>query len=437
MNGAPNLKLAPDRHCRNRLVACQGSIQLVTAIAASTHKSASVEKPVRNWLVIHDLYAPPGQELEFVDCLRRLASAMGAWEGVIHLSTDQVQTLTSLTRRKGHTKAIAQLQEWLCLPEIHEMYLSQHRVLVNDLFGQLFPLAAKYCYGDAIGVNFSPQYFVGTQSQSLGRSLQRQIAHSLRTLVRRVTRHSGDPPQVKFDRHYLMLPNLFDEVLATYEQLDPSRVMELFARIESTVRPDLARVTSEWDSDLRSADRVVVLLTSNFSEAGRMPEDREIEAYLSLVDAECKVTSQRRAAEPKHWSALKSHPTVASPVILLKPHPRDSSEKIRRLREALQRTGAKVFVLSDPLSFYLPFEVILHSMLLRDRQLAQRLSVVCVSSACLSLELLYDVRCRIGFGEKIVREHFSESWKELRLRHEHDLQSAMQTIRRLTADQAA
>ena len=442
MNGTPHRKVTPDGRYRNRLIGCQGSIQLVTAIAASMppEKSAGAEIPFRNWLVIHDLHSPPGQDLEFVNCLRRLASAMGAWEGVIHLSKEQVQSLVSLTRRKGHTKAVAQLQEWLCLPEIHEMYLSQHRVLVNDLFGQLFPRAAKFCYGDAIGVNFSPQYFVGSQPQNLGKSLRRRIAHSLQSLVRRATRHSGDPPQVKFDQHFLMLPNLFDEMLATYQQLDRSRVMELFARVESAVRPELARVTSEWSSDLHSADRVVVLLTSNFSEARRMPEDSEIEAYVSLVKAEFR--EGEAPAEPCAGSRFGRSLTLPvnvsnAPVILLKPHPRDSSAKIQRLREALRRTCANVFVLSDPLSFYLPFEVILHSMFLRDRQLAQRMSIVCVSSACLSLELLYGVRCRIGFGEKIVRAHFSESYKELRVRHEHDLQAALQKIRRLTAVQAA
>jgi hypothetical protein len=409
MSGVPLRKADSDEGPRNRLVGCQGSIQLVTAIAACRHRdqTAPGNTPHRNWLVIHDLHAPRNQDAEFADCLRRIALSVGDWEDVIYLSPDQIHELSKITRHVGYTATVKLLGEWLNVPEMDEVYLSQNRVLVNDLFGKLFHSATKTCYGDGIGVNFSPEYFLCRPPQTFAKKLRRAITKPIQRLFR-----GNALPPIQFDKHSLLLPNRFDEVLSQYEQLDRALVLQIFERIQEAMRPELTRIMSDWSSIIRDAPSVVVLLTSNFSEAGRMPEDREVEAYVDLV----------RAQMPTEGAA-----------ILVKPHPRDSASKISRLRDSLLQSCPSVFVLNDPLSFYLPFEVILRASILADEQLAQRTRVICVSSACLSLELLYGIRCELGFGERVVREHFVKSWKELRGRHEFDLRTAVHQIRKRAA----
>jgi hypothetical protein len=63
--------------------------------------------------------------------------------------------------------------------------------------------------------------------------------------------------------------------------------------------------------------------------------------------------------------------------------------------------------------------------------------VVCFSSACLSLEHLYDVRCLLGFGEDRVRRSFLPHQVPSRIRHERELARAMEKIRCMKAVDAS
>jgi hypothetical protein len=146
-------------------------------------------------------------------------------------------------------------------------------------------------------------------------------------------------------------------------------------------------------------------MTSNFSEAGKMTVESEIAAYQELVGDGC------------------------ASVLVLKPHPRDSREKIQSLRNVLAARFQKMIVLDDPQSFYLPFESVFDRFLFTGVREGDRPQVLCTSSACLAFELVYGISCRLGFGEQAVPKYFRQAWIPHRLRHERDLQEVVSEIR--------
>jgi hypothetical protein len=115
--------------------------------------------------------------------------------------------------------------------------------------------------------------------------------------------------------------------------------------------------------------------------------------------------------------------------VIIKPHPRDARAKIDALALRLRELGHDVVVLSSPWTFYGPFESILTRLLASVPNLPAKTTIACVSSSCLGLELLFGVRCELGFGERLVRQHFFPYWQQGRLDHERDLLRAMDSIR--------
>ncbi len=116
-------------------------------------------------------------------------------------------------------------------------------------------------------------------------------------------------------------------------------------------------------------------------------------------------------------------------LLVIKPHPRDSIAKIEQIASEASRTFRHVIQLTDPWSYYLPFESIYVSHFATPRTAAMT-TVVCSSSACISLELLYRQQCELGFGEANVGEHFARKWQSTRLQHEADLRRVVAEIRR-------
>jgi hypothetical protein len=79
-----------------------------------------------------------------------------------------------------------------------------------------------------------------------------------------------------------------------------------------------------------------------------------------------------------------------------------------------------------------PFEVILAKFLAGGDGVVVR--VLCFSTACLSIERLYGLRCTVGFGEAAVRRWFRSQWVEGRLHHERDLGRAVEVVRARIGD---
>ena len=153
---------------------------------------------------------------------------------------------------------------------------------------------------------------------------------------------------------------------------------------------------------------ILILLTSNFSEAQRMSEEDEINAYRQFLNSQ------------------KIEPNT---ILLIKPHPRDGNIKIQKLQSALSDLFTNILVLSEPHLFFLPFEILFAQVFLQsDMSVRENIRVLTVSSACLSLKLLFNVPCVVGFGEEITPQFFYENYVDGRLEHEQYLKAAIEKI---------
>jgi hypothetical protein len=141
----------------------------------------------------------------------------------------------------------------------------------------------------------------------------------------------------------------------------------------------------------------------------------EIESYCELVR---EATRDRRAA------------------VIIKPHPRDSREKITALRVRLAADYQQVLVLDEPVTFYAPLEALVSRWVQTIPRFLDKTTMICVSSSSLGLEYLYGCRIVMGFGPERVKQHFTSEWKDVRLVHERDLDAALHHVRRRTAKAA-
>jgi len=194
-------------------------------------------------------------------------------------------------------------------------------------------------------------------------------------------------------------------------QLDAADFRHLFAAYLPEVERAASQGRDALADALGKASSVVVLLTSNFSETGRMTLAGEVECCIDSV--------------------LEEGGGPGS-LLVIKPHPRDSHEKITRLAAEVRRSFAEVVTLDDRWMFHLPFESIFIRYFPAHSRIRAATRVVCTSSAALSLEHLYGQECTLGFGPRAVRRCFAHNWRALRLRHEADLAKAVERIRALS-----
>jgi hypothetical protein len=352
-----------------RIVACQGPIQLVTAVAVLRQRDREVAQtsdPVwDDHLIIMELAAPVGQEASFVKALERMAAALRPWKSVSYMPQPH-----GLER----------------FDEVGEVFVVREWQAGNQALLAAFPRAVKICFGDSIGIYLAPTYMAPRPS------LLRRAATALR-------RKPVLKPGASADCYYLALPDAFDP--APSRNVKPTDISLLRRTLEDL----MPLVPRELLAELRARlgrRRLVVIVTSNFSEQGVMSTSVETAAYMEFIDAQ---GLDREA------------------LVLLKPHPRDRREKAEKIEEELKKRFTHVFTLSDAVASYLPLEV----LMLEIRPAAEShlgIEICTFSSACLAAKHVLGIQPRIGFGARAVARHFAKPYIKPRLCHERQLHEA-------------
>jgi hypothetical protein len=398
---------------QRRIVTCQGSIQLVAAMAARRHRIREESQRDHDWedyLVIYDLAAPAGQDGEFLQILKEMATYLGAWKRIVYFSHEDLSALAIRVSNSAPRAVFQRVYERVGTAEADELFLGKDWQFSNVLFMNAYRAARQICYGDGIGMyltedRFSPStrhHVVPDGWRYLRASARRTLALLKHGIERRAGLRISVEPR-RFDIGYMLLPGAFGRPPMPTVRLDRG----LFSRIFDELRP---LIKSDEVADLRrQAGRggVSVLLTSNFSEGRKMLREAEIQAYREFV--------------------VRDSP--ARSILVIKPHPRDDRQKIRQIQTALSREFDRVIVLTDPDVLFLPFEVVLREISLHRCPERQQPEIFTVSTACLSLEAVMGVRCHLGFGDAMVRRWFAEDWVKSRLRHERELREAVDRVR--------
>ena len=395
---------------------------MIAALAAlnsheSDQKDSGGDFEYEDFLVVYDLFAAPGQIEEFARVVKKMAMAVCNWKSVLYINREQMDEFAASLEISSKPAVFARVHELVGIEKADEIYLCRNWQFGNRLMLHAYRDAEKICYGDGIGLYFSEAYFL-PELESNGRSLislvkgrLRQVENSLRGMVRPVASPVVNPSsasqvlaEVDFDVGYFLLPDILGEKPPMKTRL----VKKAFTdRIFQTLA---AALDAETADRYRYISRVptVILMTSNFSEASRMSSEKEIRAYREFL---------KRLNFPREST------------LVVKPHPRDKEEKIEELGRALSHLFSDVVLLTDPDLVFVPFEIFLMQTFRGENAQALRdLKIVTFSTACLSLELLFALVPVVGFGSEIVSKFFYEDYISGRIRHERDLQLALQML---------
>ncbi len=403
------------RPAKHRIIACRGSIQLAAAIAAMRTMRGGSLAPADevNHLIIHDLSTPEAQGEEFADSIRGLAEQVETWGSIHYLSRSFLGPFQkeAATATDGGRAVLA---ERLGIDRCDELYVGQNDKFPTIWLRKAFPEARQICYGDGLALNFTEAYYRPKEAAAVNRRpTPRLVWRKVRTAIKRFFAQTASPPGSpssgklpELDTYCLLLANLFDQKVNRVAYIDRQIFVDLFAQFAETFALKAPATHSELVRLTNRPGRNSILLTSNFSETERMSLEGEIDGY---------------------WQLLRQMPMGADVTLFIKPHPRDSYEKIDLLRQRVAGSYAHVLPLTDPWTFYLPFE----SLYARYFAAGDRpTSVATVSSACLSLEYLYGQQCQLGFGPEIVDREFVPAWRPLRTVHEDDLRKIVAKLRR-------
>lgn len=395
-----------------RLVACQGSIQLITAISALTcrekeQQDTNVEYD--NYLVIYDLRTPENQSNTFANFIKKMAEEVCTWREIVYIQPEQMQALQAklnLVRLNlANIQQVFSLVHKLTgISSADEIYLSKNYDIWDRLLLNVYESAKKICYGDSIGLYLSAS---STVLQVEPRSLTYKLKRLLKSFI--FTKNSLD--EINFDVGYFTISHfntLSEPPPMEVVTVNKAVTLNVFQRLRGVVGKV---VDSDYMNNLRTKlanNSVSILLTSNFSEASRMSEENEINAYQKF---------------------LKIHKREDNTVLIIKPHPRDSALKIEKLQYSLNGLFSEVIVISELSWFFLPFEIFLMEVFL-DRNLVPHcdIKIFAFSSACLSLKFLFNLPCIIGFGSDITHQSFYEEQVNKRRQHELELNFLLQQI---------
>lgn len=395
-----------NRKLVKRIITCQGSIQLVTALSVLSYRETEQRDlgyEYENYLLIYGLYSPPEQIDAFAAFIKKMAEFVCNWKAIIYLSADWMNDITEQLKDQRHSDIFQRVYKLIGAESVDEIYLSRNWQLSNQLLINAYHSAEKICYGDSIGI-----YFSSNSRAFYPESFQLYLEAKIKSMVNTIRKKLHLRKYLKtieFDIGYFVLPNVMGESPPMKTIIiDKKILLETFQKLSGLVE---RKYLTDFRHKVSDAS-VWILLTSNFSEANRMSLENEIAAYRQL---------------------LISQKIDKNAILVIKPHPRDDKNKIKKLSSSLSDIFAKNITLSEPSLFFLPFEVFFFEAFLRSNlTLSNQVKVFAVSSACLSLKLLYAVPSIVGFGEQITPQVFYKDFVAGRLEHETKLRAAVKNI---------
>jgi hypothetical protein len=373
-----------------RLIVCQGTAQLVTAIAALLqHKAAgghSGDSPQsRDHLLICGLAISQSQSEAFSGMIERMAALLHPFATISRLSDPSLEILIGKAQRATTATQIATLLEQATgIVGVDEVFTVRDWQHCNILALSAFPDATHVCYGDSVGVYLPRNFMRGRPSIS---------SHVARLMRRLRSSRSALLPDPRIDISYLLLPGAFGmppcgEVVRT--KAAPLR--NLFAQLD----PLLDGVALDELRRRVAGQHLWVLMGSNFSEQGMMTVEAEISAYRDWI------------------SGLR--PDLGT-VLLIKSHPRDRTGKRELLEKELRGLFSEVISADSVSSAYLPME----ALLLKLKPVVASMQCLTVSTACLGTHFVTECKTHIGFGNDLVTNYVARSRRHERSRHESDL----------------
>lgn len=397
-----------------RVICCQGTIQFALAMNAMSLREKVFNKQggviYKNYLIVHDLFAPNKQDGDFYETIKTIATPVLQWNKITYLDPPTMNQLIDLGTRLGIERVTFEFKSLIDVGKVDELYISRNWQSGSELLITVFSKAFKICYGDSVGLYFPESYFsnrnffMQLKNSSFGKALKSLV----NGFVLAIKFPNRKPiysliENNEFDYGYFTFPKISGRSPSfPYEKISIRSLKDTFIRLSGTIHLPIINQIN-WTSE-----GIAILLTSNFSEAQRTTLENELKLYKEFI---------------------KSFHTIPIRTILIKPHPRDSIQKLDLLEKEFSAEGYEVKLLNEKCYFFTPFEFFLLQLEEANPGLISKLNIFATSSSCLSIWLLFNKRSFIGFGEKLVQKYFNKSQIDARIEHERDLNKSMETYR--------
>jgi hypothetical protein len=383
-----------------RVIGCQGTIQLITATSVVLLNTRT-DVNYKNYLLVYELYSPPGQELDFYRFIRNMAeNGPLKFEKIVYLPADKLQEIEHEFSRYGLAASQKKLTSMIGLSHADELFLTSNWHPGNKIMMHCIPSGKRLCYGDSIGLFIPEGYFV---EQTLATLIKKwkpinSLIHFGQAVKLFATYKARRPRFVTlkprpFDVGYYLTLSLTQEIPRwPVHFTNRSSLISTFNQYMGCLPPGLFR-----DPIFRNSE-LCFLLTTNFSEARKMSVENEIQAYTAYLTRRVKTGGS----------------------VIIKPHPRDSKAKLQLLQASLS-AHFQVKVLDEMTELFAPFELILIRLEAEDSTQVNRSKFHTFSSACLSLKILFGCDPEVGMGDELINRYFEPAHRPARRKHEGDL----------------
>ncbi|HEX4049629.1 MAG TPA: polysialyltransferase family glycosyltransferase [Steroidobacteraceae bacterium] len=374
----------------DRLIVCQGTAQLVTAVAALHRHQATLGpdggrgRP-RDHLLICGLAVAESQTQAFTRVIEQMAALLHPFSTISRLDdSDLAHVLRKARRASSSAEIAALLRQATGIGNVDEVFAVRDWQACNILAFNAFPEAIHICYGDSVGVYLPRGFMAGRPA------VRSRITGVLRRFLSSRSALFLTP---RVDTSYLLLPGAFGmppggQVIRT----EAAPLRDLFTHLG----PLLDGVALDHLRARSMGRPVWVLMGSNFSEQGMMTPQAELAAYRDWI------------------AALDPDPGA---VLLIKSHPRDRTGKREHLEEQMRGLFSEILSADSVGSAYLPVEALLINLM----PIAADLRTLTVSTACLATTFVVGSRTEIGFGDQLVAKYVVANRRRERCQHESDL----------------
>ena len=229
-----------------RIITCQGSIQLITALSVINYRAKeqiSFNKHYEDYLVIYDLYTTPGQIEEFANYVKKMAELAHQWKAINYINPIQFNTISKELATSSPRKIHDSVHKLVGTDSADEIYLCRNWQFGNQLLINTYKSAEKICYGDSIGIYFSSNakgLFAASTPPKLnfGSYIKKQIKTVI-SKVKEKLQLKTVLKNVEFDIGYFILPDIMGELppMKTIV-LDKSELLKTFDSLRGIIDVD-------------------------------------------------------------------------------------------------------------------------------------------------------------------------------------------------------
>ncbi|MGE4232441.1 MAG: hypothetical protein AB7F43_03845 [Bacteriovoracia bacterium] len=328
-----------------RLVCCQGSLQLITAIAALKYRVNSSSRTSADTLLIFDVSE------EFSLWIKKIAEKIWKFEKILTISKiDEVEVLNE--------------------KDFAEIFVCRNWQPGNEYLLRKFKASIKIGYGDGIGYFFGPDLF---QRRNIWTRIRQDFLRRRENL----------------DLGIYLLPEIFNEVPDHKVEVPSSKY--LLETIDDCAA-QFYDVLNDRKPNHFVNDSVLLVLPGNYSAVFRTgKEDGSVESIYQEIDAYVKKISLYVAQRK------------TNPFVIVKPHPRATSLQNQVLKERIKNAmNLNAYVIETPESYF-PIEILCKAWKIKNAD------VLTFTTAGVPMKVIFDFNIDVGFGEKILKESFGNN----------------------------